>query len=42
MKKRWMKSVIEAADKKDFDLPWARGARRDRWKAGARARAMAA
>ncbi len=42
MKKRWMKSVIEGADANTFDLPWMRGARRNAWKAGARARAKAA
>lgn len=42
MKKRWMKSVIKAAGTETFVLPWARGARRARWKAAARARALAA
>jgi len=42
MKKRWIKSVIETAEKETFELPWARGARRARWKAAARARAQAA
>jgi len=42
MKRRWMKSVIDAAETETFELPWARGARRARWKAAARARARAA
>lgn len=42
MKKRWMKSVIETAGKENIELPWARGARRARWKSGARERALAA
>ncbi len=42
MKKRWMKLAIEAAGTEAFDLPWARGSRRTRWKAAARARALAA
>ena len=42
MKKRWMKSVIAAAEKEHIELPWARGTRRARWKSGARERALAA
>lgn len=42
MKQRWMKSVIEAAEKDTTELPWARGTRRTARKAAARARALAA
>jgi len=42
MKKRWMKSVIEAAETETVELPWARGERRKTRKAAARARALAA
>ncbi|WP_281840953.1 hypothetical protein [Sinisalibacter aestuarii] len=42
MKKRWMKSVIDAANTETAELPWTRGARRAKRKAAARARALAA
>lgn len=40
-KRRWMRSVTEAAGN-EAPMPWARGERRARWKAAARARALAA
>ena len=40
--RRWMKTVIATADAQTEALPWARGAQRNRWKAGARSRARAA
>jgi hypothetical protein len=42
MKKRWMKSVIDAANTQSVELAWDRGARRAKRKASARARAVAA
>jgi hypothetical protein len=39
-KRRWMKSLKLAET--DPTFPWTRGVRRNRWKAGARARALAA
>ncbi len=41
-RRRWMKSVIAAADSGDIVMPWARGARRAQWKSATRKRARAA
>jgi len=40
-KRRWMKSVLVSAEA-EVTLPWARGARRAKWKTAVRARALAA
>lgn len=42
MTKRWMKTMNDGADILDLELPWSRGARRNKRKAAARARALAA